>query len=202
MIRVSFQRGVPCAGGRHYIGAMRHSLRPHPSSLSAAGRTVEAEVTRHKAGTLSLRYIVTGDLHRLVLPPIADPARADELWRHTCFEAFVRMSPGEGYYELNFAPSTQWAAYRFTGYRTGMDVADLIRVPDMTIETTDRTFELQALVALDGLPDLPIDASWKVGLSAVIEDATGHKSYWALTHPAGKADFHHPDCFSLELPPA
>ena len=27
-------------------------------------------------------------------------------------------------------------------------------------------------------------------------------SYWALAHPPGKPDFHHPDCFALELPAA
>lgn len=41
----------------------------------------------------------------------------------------------------------------------------------------------------------------QIGLSAVIEEMDGTKSYWALAHPAGKPDFHHPDCFTLELPP-
>ena len=44
--------------------------------------------------------------------------------------------------------------------------------------------------------------SWMgLGLSAVIEEANGRKSYWALAHPPGKADFHHADCFA-ELPTA
>jgi hypothetical protein len=33
----------------------------------------------------------------------------------------------------------------------------------------------------------------------VIEDTSGHKSYWALAHPPGKADFHHSDSFALEF---
>ena len=44
--------------------------------------------------------------------------------------------------------------------------------------------------------------SWRLGLSAVIEDTNGHKSYWALAHPPGKPDFHHADCFAYELSPA
>ena len=55
---------------------------------------------------------------------------------------------------------------------------------------------------LDGLPSLPGDAPWRLGLSAVIEETTGRKSFWALAHPPGKADFHHPDCFAFELPAA
>lgn len=40
-----------------------------------------------------------------------------------------------------------------------------------------------------------------VGLSAVIEEADGTKSYWALAHPPGKPDFHHGDGFALEMAP-
>jgi hypothetical protein len=36
-------------------------------------------------------------------------------------------------------------------------------------------------------------------LAAVIDETSGHKSYWALAHPPGKADFHHSDCFALEF---
>ena len=58
-------------------------------------------------------------------------------------------------------------------------------------------FELRAVLDLGEL--MAPNAAWRVGLSAVVEDAGG-VSYWALTHPAGKPDFHHPDCFALELP--
>lgn len=37
-------------------------------------------------------------------------------------------------------------------------------------------------------------------ITAVIEEADGTKSYWALAHPVEKPDFHHPDGFVLELP--
>src|ERR671928_5206 len=33
----------------------------------------------------------------------------------------------------------------------------------------------------------------RVAVSAVIEDASGVLSYWALKHPSDKPDFHHPD---------
>ena len=41
----------------------------------------------------------------------------------------------------------------------------------------------------------------RVAISAVIEEADGTKSYWALAHPPGKPDFHHADGFALQLPP-
>jgi hypothetical protein len=33
---------------------------------------------------------------------------------------FLRERAQHAYYEFNFAPSLQWAAYRFRGYKSGM----------------------------------------------------------------------------------
>ena len=40
-----------------------------------------------------------------------------------------------------------------------------------------------------------------MNLTAVIEEAGGVKSYWALAHPDGPPDFHNRDCFIAHLPP-
>lgn len=157
------------------------------------------EVARPRTGPLVLNYVVTGRIGDLRLPPVTASARTDELWRHTCFETFVRTAAGPAYYEFNFAPSTQWAAYGFSGYRTGMRVANEIHPPHIEVQSTDERFTLEASLDLDRLPGLPSDAAWQLGLSAVIEEADGALSYWALAHPPGKADFHHSDCFALEL---
>ena len=47
---------------------------------------------------------------------------------------------------------------------------------------------------------LPEDAVGPLGLSAVLEDLNGEKTWWALAHAPDKPDFHHPDSFALELP--
>jgi hypothetical protein len=44
----------------------------------------------------------------------------DGLWKHTCFEVFLRDPAGIGYAEFNFSPSTEYAGYGFTRYREGM----------------------------------------------------------------------------------
>jgi hypothetical protein len=167
-----------------------------------AATHVEVEVARPRPGNLALRYFVTGNVTDLRMPPETAPERADELWRHSCFEAFLRPSPGAAYYEFNFAPSTQWAAYRFSDYRDGTSVASAISAPRIQTRLDGGCYELQASLSLDELPDLPSDAVWRLGLSAVIEEASGGISNWALAHPPGKADFHHSDCFALELPAA
>jgi hypothetical protein len=184
---------------------MRQTLRLHPASLCAAVTQIEVEITRPQASRLALAYIVTGKIDDLVIPQVTAPARTDELWRHTCFEAFVRRPQGGAYYEFNFAPSTQWAAYQFGGYRSGMRVAAEIGDPRIEVQSNYERYILRASLELDGLL-LPASgergkgAAWRLGLSAVIEEAGGRQSYWALAHPQGRPDFHHSDCFALEVP--
>jgi len=181
---------------------MRQALKLHPDSRCIAVSHIDVDVARPRAGNLVLSYCVTGEMTGLHVPPATAPTRTDALWQHTCFEAFIRASSGAAYYEFNFAPSTQWAAYRFSGYREGMAVADEVPAPDIAVHSTAENYTLHAALDLDRLPFLPDDAAWRLGLSAVIEETSGDKSYWALAHPPGKADFHHSDCFAHELPAA
>jgi len=181
---------------------MRQALILHPDSHCAAATGVEVEAARPRPGALLLRYVVTGRIGDLRMPSAAAPKRAVGLWQHSCFEAFVRAATGAAYYEFNLAPSTQWAAFRFDGYRSGLRVAGAIDTPQIDVRPGEGRFALQASLALDRLPDLPADAVWRVGLAAVLEDADGRRTYWALAHPPGRPDFHHSDCFAVELPPA
>ncbi len=55
----------------------------------------------------------------------------------------------------------------------------------------DQQLELKALVDLEGIAETSVDSDWRLALSAVIEEVRGRLSYWALTHPSQKPDFHH-----------
>jgi len=177
---------------------MRHQLKLHPDSQSVAVANIDVEIARLPAGRLELSYIVTGQISSIRMPPAAASTRGNELWRHTCFEAFIRSSPDAGYYELNFSPSGQWAVYQFSGYRNGMRIADEIAGVPIKVRSSPDSYTLQASLDPGRFTGLPRGRSWRLGLSAVIEDANGGMSYWALTHPPGKPDFHHAD----ELSPA
>jgi hypothetical protein len=184
----------------------RRALRIHPDTICAAVTQIEVDVAHPQAGHLILTYAVTGKIGDLAMPPAADPVRTDELWQHTCFEAFLRSSAGAGYYEFNFAPSTQWAAYRFSDYRTERCVATEIGAPLIGVESSAERYALRVSLEIDRLQALSAGGGrngsgqkWRLGLSAIIEEKSGQRSYWALTHPPGKPDFHHPDCFAIEL---
>ena len=180
---------------------MAEPLQPHPQSPPSAVERIEAEVERAGAH-LSLRYLLVGDIGAIRLPPPASPARIDRLWEHTCFEAFIRASADPGYFELNLAPSGAWAAYRFSDYRMRMAVADDVPAPRIETRAGRDRFELTAHVDLERSMGLLDHLPWHLALAVVVEEKSGARSHWALAHPPGDPDFHHEDCFALELPPA
>jgi len=167
-------------------------LRSHPANPSPVTR-IAVEVERAAPDMLRLTYRIGGDLARMAIPRIQSATRTDRLWQHSCLEVFLGTE--QGYYEFNFSPSSQWAAYRFDGHRAGMRDA----ATDVPAIAWDRDGEAAKLTATIRLP---ADATGPLGLSAIIEDVNGNRSFWALAHPAGEPDFHDPACFAGQLPPA
>lgn len=144
-------------------------------------------------------YIMTGEITRLQVPEPQAPRFADNLWRHTCLELFVARRGEPAYYEFNFSPSGEWAAYAFSDYRQRLTLEPKPSLdPHVTVCRSEDKLELDAVVALDTLFN-DASAPFALGLSAVIEDDRHALAYWALTHPLDKPDFHHRDTFALEL---
>jgi hypothetical protein len=78
-----------------------------------------------------------------------------------------------------------------------MTAAALAGPPRIETELAEDRFELRAEVGIS--EPLPAQTPWRVGLSAVIEETGGRKSYFALAHPSGKPDFHDSRGFVLEV---
>jgi len=173
-------------------------LQCHPTSRAQSARGIQAQVGWGQGGALALTFSLTGDVVRFRIPTPQPSRRADGLWQHTCFEVFIRHEGEPGYYEFNFAPSGAWAAYAFSRYRDGAPLAQAVD-PRIAVRRAEQQLELDALIRLECLPLAPLCARLQLALSAVIEDKQGVLSYWALTHPPGRPDFHHPDAFVLEL---
>lgn len=210
------------------IGPQR--LRPHPAAPPDAIAGVSCAVSWRDAGEWVFDFIVAEPPEALRLPLAAEPLRTDGLWRATCFELFLSRPGEDAYVEFNFSPSGQWAVYRFDRYREGgqdlkvapplvltadpeqfalawrahlerrglePEVARLMAAPPPRGPGPGTQFSLTASFED---PAFGGEGPWLAGLSAVIEEAHGQKSYWALAHGSDKPDFHHPDSFVLELP--
>ncbi|MFC3595274.1 DOMON-like domain-containing protein [Novosphingobium piscinae] len=170
------------------------TLHPHPDHAPARVRAIEAAVIGLDDHWLQVRWRIEG-AGAVLVPAFAGKARADGLWQQTCFELFVRTPGEEGYVELNLSPSERWAAYDFAAYRAGMADRPMPRDPVGTIRGAHELMIFDAAVPLAGLPALP----WQLGISAVIEEEGGARSFWALRHGPGAPDFHAPACFAARL---
>jgi hypothetical protein len=121
------------------------------------------------------------------------PVRAENLWESTCFEAFLRADGEQAYREWNFSPSGDWAAYDFTAHREGRSDAE-VAAPYIRVEDNMTWWALGATIAAEAATD------WRLGLSVILEEQDGTRSYWALAHPEqDKPDFHDAACFAAHL---
>jgi len=163
-------------------------------------RAIQVLVRRSASADLRINFRLDGDISRIRIPSPSAPRIGAELWRHTCFEAFIAMEGISAYHEFNFAPSNEWCIYALSGYRNGGPLTDETMRPRIALRSTDSRLELDAIVRLDSLSSVHPRAVLRIGLSAVIEADDG-LSYWALRHPADKPDFHNADGFALVLEP-
>lgn len=179
---------------------MNAVLTAHPSTPNDAVRNVGVELRAEESDILVFRYSLDADMSRIRVPLSGAGVRADALWKHTCFEAFVAPLDAPGYYEFNFSPALDWAIYRFSAYREGMSPAEIARAPTLSVRRGASGLELQSTVRLEHLPELRDAHRLRIALAAVVEDEKGGVlSYWGLRHAPGKPDFHHPDGFALEV---
>jgi hypothetical protein len=173
-------------------------LTAHPSAPNDDVRSLAVQLRAEEPDILVFQYSLVADMSRVRVPLSGASGRADALWMHTCFEAFVAAREAPGYHEFNFSPSRDWALYRFSAYREGMSPAEIGRAPEISVRRYDDRLELESVVRIGHLADLDV-RHLRVALAAVIEDDQGRLSYWGLRHPPGKPDFHHPNGFALEL---
>jgi hypothetical protein len=147
---------------------------PFTPSTANAARALNVHLQETSRGSLSLCYVLDADLSSLRIPAIRAARQTDELWEHTCFEAFIRKTADSpAYYELNVSPSTERALYSFDDYHQNMKPVTPPQPPRISV-----TREANRL-------------------AAVIEDADGELEYWALNHVSSTPDFHHRESFII-----
>ncbi len=172
-------------------------LQPFSPTTSLPGLKIFGNIT-HDSGDLFVSYTLSGPIDQIMIP-VAEkiPNRKNRLWENTCFELFLRVKNSDPYREFNLSPSGNWNVYRFDAYRKNMaEETAFSALPFCVSRQTDTLcidvkFNLKKIIP----PDLPAQAA----VSAVIKSVNKGTSFWALSHPGPKPDFHHPDSFILEL---
>lgn len=174
------------------------TLLCHPADQHSPALTLRGSIARRQDARLQIEYQLHGDLDLLDIPTATGPPRRrDQLWQRTCFELFIAMPGESGYWEFNLSPSGDWNCYQFSVYRKQMTREDSIQSLALVTQQHNGSLSLSAELPLP--TQLAAHSALPVGISAVIRKASGNCSYWALTHPADQADFHHPGGFALRL---
>ena len=186
--------GLPNPAYPELVEGLSFSLIAHRDTPPSQVRAADARIWMTDCNEVLVEFRIEG-AKKLLLPPWVSSVRRDDLWQTTCFEMFLMCADGR-YFEFNFSPSTQWAIYAFDSYRHGMRPLDVDVSPHIEFEEIGEVFSLEADVDLGQIPPGQLALSF----SAVIEETDGTKSYWALAHPPGAPDFHHPACFTATLP--
>lgn len=120
-------------------------------------------------------------------------ARQDGLWQATCFEAFLQASGQKKYYEFNFSLTPAWNAYEFTAYRE----------PQPPKATADFVLRAMSWDPAKKLLSVRLEnnsgyGKFQAGLTAILQEKSGAKHYYAVAHKGAKPDFHLPESFILQ----
>jgi hypothetical protein len=172
-----------------------------------AGITITGTV-RRSGGRFALELLLSGSVDRLLLhPPAATrregagPRRRDELWRHTCLEAFLARPDGPAYWELNGSPCGDWNVYRFRDYRRRGVAETAVAAMESRLEGSGAERHGRLALSLPApLAEAPV---LEVAVTMVLEtdtaDGEDALAYRALCHPGEAPDFHLREGFLLRL---
>jgi hypothetical protein len=183
-------------------------LIPFPSSHERpadqhglSGLFLEADARIEGKGDqrkLVLTYSAGGAIEKILWPArlTGKPQRKDELWKHTCFEAFIKPAGQDRYWEVNLSPSGDWNIYSFNAYRQGMMQEKAIQnlTPRFTQDGAVWHLSCEIWIA-----EWAKASELAVGLTAVIEETSSEISYWAIAHPEPLPDFHLAESFTNRI---
>jgi hypothetical protein len=148
---------------------------------------------------LSLHYSVQGNIEDIRLPvPPESPAREHDLWKATCFEFFLAIHDRPEYWEFNLSPSGDWNVYAMDAYRQ-INMREESAYAQFPFEFTQTNNELSLDVAVNLSRLFRRQSVLLIGITAIIQATDGSETYWALTHPGPRADFHLRESFVIEL---
>ena len=161
-----------------------HPYQPCYEKIQIEGDVQFAE------GKLTVKFQWTDPDEKIVIGDALELERKAELWKHTCFEAFLHAEHHENYYEINLTPDGGWNAYEFQKYRTPQPPQESQNLVLLSFHLEENLVEAQF-----HLKDQ--HHVWWCSLTAVIELVDGKKHYFAVEHKGDRPDFHLKESFKL-----
>jgi len=152
-----------------------------------------------QSNRLSIHYELIGQITEVLIPESAAvPRRKHNLWEETCFEFFLSAKGSQQYWEYNLSPSKDWNLYRFEFYRQKeMKEETAFSTLPFQVKKSPESFVLDLKLNLNKI--IHQDQALEIGVSSVIKLKNNNLTYWALTHPGPKPDFHKRAGFIIKL---
>ncbi len=169
---------------------MNKSLSLKPFQESPSNKEILFSWSKNNK-TITLRYELLGFVD-VLWPEINKNQRKFDLWKHTCFELFLKKENEDRYLEFNFSPSHEWDSYEFQSYRKPQPVVRF-ESPVVIIKTYDYILEVEL-----ELPPSWLDAELKASATAVIETKSHETSFFAFKH-SSEPDFHDQSTFIINF---
>ncbi len=170
-------------------------LVPHPAVPAPPVRQFRAAVSWAAGRKLALVFRLEARISHFRIPRPVQPQRADELWEHSCFEAFIACPRRAAYLEINLSPSCAWSVFHFDDYRKGR--RDVAAEPEIAVLQGPDVVQVEASLSIDAWLRRPPQRLY-VAFASILEDDFGELSYWAPEHPDETPDFHDPRAYTVQ----
>lgn len=146
------------------------------------------------------------DPSNIILNPLSEelkPSRRNELWKHTCFEAFLKLPQTTHYFEINQNQSKDWNVYEFSEYRTGMQESKHLMLMQLSTQKSEPQHKTKIISEYQWSQNFLSQNNFEtlqVGLCAVIESVHQTIDYYGITHSnKDQPDFHHFNSYKYTL---
>ncbi len=180
---------------------LSQKLLPYEITTNTQGISLEGIVERKKS-VLSIEFHLSGQMNKINCPPPQGvQQRLDQLWKHTCFEAFFSWDDNIFYWELNVSPTGDWNLYYFDDYRSGqMSEKRIENIPFKLNEFNLNSYKNRIIIDLSKIiPETKVAQELQLSLTAVLENKDLSKTYWATDHLGEKPDFHIRKSFYIRI---
>lgn len=192
---------------------MTYKLIPFESLPFFLTSDVEVHIIKNNSNTylkLNINYIgsienielfsslLNGGENQITIKP-----RANELWKITCIEFFIKSTSEKKYWEFNISPLGFWNFYELDDYRSNLNESSLCEPVQFTfsvIKNQNLTFNL--LININSLINYYpyIIQNGLLSITSVIRWKNNTTSYLALKHAENKPDFHSDIGFFISIP--
>lgn len=171
-----------------------------PFKVSSQSSKIKIFAEAFKANSeLSINFIIEDKSKIILLTDEQQGVRKNELWKSTCFEAFLGPAGSEDYFELNLATGGSWNFYNFDSYRNPSEAREEKRVTKIGFKKINEDHGITRLEVIVPIQSLNLKGRLELSLNSVIEFKNKEKAYFAIKHVSDKPDFHQRDSFICNL---